>query len=69
MPDLSSKSLAENEVLGIILTMVTSRCNPKGNEFVHVNGIKYRTNDAIELGNGSIFIPITKLDIQKSEKT
>lgn len=48
--------------------MVTSTCNPKGNEFVHVNGIKYRTVDAIEMGNGSIFIPITKSDIQKSEK-
>jgi hypothetical protein len=60
--------LAENEIFGIILTMVTSTCNPKGNEFVHVNGIKYRTVDAIEMGNGSIFIPITKSDIQKSEK-
>jgi len=69
LPDLSSKSLSENELFGIILTMVTSTKNPSNKTFVHVNGIKYRTNDAIEMGNGSIFIPITKSDMQKSEKS
>jgi hypothetical protein len=60
--------LAENEAYGIILTMVTSPLNPEKTTFVHVNDIKYRTDDVIEMGYGSIFLPITKSDIQKCEK-
>jgi hypothetical protein len=48
--------------------MVTSTSNPKNKTFLHVNGIKYRTKDAIELGDGSIFLPLTQSDILKSEK-
>jgi hypothetical protein len=61
--------LGENEVFGIVLTMVTSTDNPRNKTFVHVNGIKYCTDDAIDLGNGSIFLPLTKLDIQRCVKT
>ncbi|CAF1264677.1 unnamed protein product [Adineta steineri] len=68
LPDLSSVLLADNEIFGIILTMVTSTNNLKNKTFVHVNGIKYRTGDAIELENGSIFLPLTKSDIQTGEK-
>jgi len=69
LPDLSSTLLAENEIIGIVLTMVTSANNPKNKTFVHVNGIKYRTNDAIDIGHGSIFLPLSKSDIQNCEKT
>jgi hypothetical protein len=68
LPDLSSKSCKENESYGIILTMVTSNNNPKHQTFVHVNGTKYRTSDAIELDHGGIFLPITEVERKKREK-
>ncbi|CAF4610970.1 unnamed protein product [Rotaria sp. Silwood1] len=68
LPDLSLISLPENASFGIVLTMVTSTKNPRNKTFVHVNGIKYRTEDAIEIGCGSIFLPLTKSDILKCEK-
>ncbi len=48
--------------------MVTSTNNPKKQTFIHVNDIKYHTNDAIQLDNGSIFLPITKMDMKNNEK-
>ena len=48
--------------------MVTSTNNPKRQTFIHVNGIKYRSKDAIELGNGSLFLPISREEIIVSEK-
>lgn len=48
--------------------MVTSTQNPKQQTFIHVNGIIYRSNDVIELGNGSIFIPISREEIVRGEK-
>ncbi|CAF1060965.1 unnamed protein product [Rotaria sordida] len=68
LPNLSSASLSENTSFGIVVTMVTSTKNPKNKTFVHVNGIKYRTEDAIEIDYGSIFLPLTKSDIIKCEK-
>lgn len=69
MPDLPSASLPENSTFGVVLTMVTTKENPQRKTFVHVNNIKYDTNDAIEINHGSIFIPLTELDISKCEKT
>ena len=51
-----------------MLTMVTSTHNPQRKTYVHVNDIKYRTADAIEIGNGSIFLPITAMDLKNCEK-
>jgi hypothetical protein len=48
--------------------MVTSTDNPNNKTFVHVNGIKYRTDDAIEIGHGSIFLPLNESDIRSCEK-
>lgn len=42
--------------------------NPERERFLHVNGIKYYTEDAIALDNGSIFIPISKEEIKNCEK-
>jgi hypothetical protein len=61
--------MAENEQFGIVLTMVTTTDNPKNKTFVHVNGIKYRTDDAIDIEYGSIFLPLTKLETQKCIKS
>lgn len=48
--------------------MVTSTNNPKRQRFIHVNGIKYRTDDAIELDYRRIFIPITREEMNHCEK-
>lgn len=48
--------------------MVTSANNPEQQTFVHVNEIKYHTDDAIPVSNGSVFIPITSIDIKKTTK-
>lgn len=48
--------------------MVTSTNNPQHQTFVHPNSIAYRTEDAMNLPHGSIFIPLTKLDLQNGEK-
>lgn len=49
--------------------MVTSTFNEKNKTFIHVNGIKYRTDEVTEFDDGSIFIPITKSDILYGEKS
>ncbi|CAM4745562.1 unnamed protein product [Rotaria magnacalcarata] len=67
--NLSSVQLADNTSIGIVLTMLTTTKNPKNQTFIHVNRLKYRTGDAIELDNGSVFVPLAKSDILKGEKT
>lgn len=49
--------------------MVTSTANVKQQTYVHVNKLKYRTDDIIDFDDGSIFIPLSKADILKCEKT
>lgn len=49
--------------------MVTSSKNPNKKTYVHVNEIKYHTDDTIPIGNGSIFIPISDFDIKNAKKT
>ena len=61
--------MAENVEFGIILTMVTSTMNPKQKTYVHVNDIKYHSDAAVDIGCGSIFVPLTKSDIEKCEKS
>jgi hypothetical protein len=68
LPDLSAVPFVDGEELGIIITMVTSMDNPKRQVFVHVNGIKYCANDAVDLSNGSIFLPLFQSDILQREK-
>ena len=68
LPDIWAASLVSGQQFGIIITMVTSMDNPKHQVFVHVNGIKYCTNDAVDLSNGSIFLPLTDSDISQREK-
>ncbi|UJR25787.1 hypothetical protein I4U23_007137 [Adineta vaga] len=69
LPDLTAASMIRNATFGIVITMVTSTNNPSHKTFVHVNDIKYRTADAIELDHGSIFVPLTQSDIEMCEKS
>jgi hypothetical protein len=68
LPDFSAASFVPGQEFGIIITMITSMDNPKQQVFVHVNGIKCWTNDAVDLSNGSIFLPLIQSDISQREK-
>ncbi|CAF1138275.1 unnamed protein product, partial [Adineta ricciae] len=67
--DLSTVTSLINGTFGVIMTMVTSTNNPDNQTFVHVNSIKYHTDDAIDLDYGSVFVPLTKSDINSCEKS
>ncbi|CAF1188085.1 unnamed protein product, partial [Adineta ricciae] len=67
--DLSTVTSLISGTFGVIMTMVTSTNNLNNQTFVHVNSIKYHTNDAIDLDYGSVFVPLTKSDIISREKS
>lgn len=69
LPNLNEKLVDQNQTYGVILTMITSTNNPQQKTFVHVNEIKYHTDDAIPICNGSVFIPFTNTDIKNAKKT
>ncbi len=68
LPDLRLILLANNQTLGIVMTIVTTTNNPTNQTLVHVNDIIYRTNDAKKIGYGCVFVPLKLVDIQNLEK-
>ncbi|CAF4246418.1 unnamed protein product [Rotaria sordida] len=55
--NLQRIALAKNQTLGIVMTIVTSNNNPKGQTFVHANDINYCDSDVIKIAYGSVFVP------------
>ncbi|CAF3947331.1 unnamed protein product [Rotaria sp. Silwood2] len=66
--NLRSVVLAENQTLGIVMTIVTSTDNPNSQTFVHANDIVYREPDAIKIAYGCVFVPLRQSDINNGVK-
>ena len=60
--------LTHEQYVGVVITMITSTDNPGGKSFIHVNDIVHRTDDAVDLGHGRIFVPFNKQEQMQREK-
>ncbi|CAF0935011.1 unnamed protein product [Adineta steineri] len=65
LPHLQTIALARNQIIGIVVTIVTSANNPMSQQFVHENDIIYHEADAIKIGHGCVFIPLKTFASEK----
>ncbi|CAF1463540.1 unnamed protein product [Rotaria sordida] len=64
--NLQHIELAKNQTLGIVMTIVTSTNNPKGQTIVHANDITYHDSHAIKIAYGCVFVPLRRYnDVEK----
>ncbi|CAF0999307.1 unnamed protein product [Rotaria sordida] len=63
--NLQRIALAKNQTLGIVMTIVTSTNNPKGQTFVHANDIIYRDSHAIKIAYGCVFVPLRRYNVEE----
>ncbi|CAM4927273.1 unnamed protein product [Rotaria socialis] len=68
LPNLQLITLADNQTLGVIITIVTSIDNPNYSTYVHANDIIYRDEGVIQIAHGCCFVPLKSKDIKNGVK-
>ncbi|CAF4150187.1 unnamed protein product [Rotaria magnacalcarata] len=64
LPNLKNVKLNPNQSFWIQLGLITTTDNPANNEYIHVNRIRYHSNDISILDDEFVRIPLCQMDIQ-----
>ncbi|CAF3716386.1 unnamed protein product [Rotaria sordida] len=68
LPDLKGIKLNSNQLFWLRLILTTYSENPLDEVYLHVNQLKYHSNDIHELDDKTICIPLTLTDIEEGKK-